>query len=164
MARCQDRRTASALRTRWMGTGCILLPAPGQAHSNPPSITPQAPSSLSLLSPKPFSHLHPWPSPRCPAAQQAPLWGTLSMRITACLAVTQADLPHRLIPGLGTPAAHMPSWHQQPQRDLLKSRHYLSESRSYLSRFLSGESICWNFSLRSFPLSLCLPFVTERTK
>lgn len=60
---------------------------------------------------------------------------------------------------LGTAAAMC-----QPQIVQTEGSQYLSKSRSYLSRFLSGESICWNFSLRSFPLSLYLPFMTERIK
>lgn len=163
MARCQDRRTASALRMRWMGTGCILLPAPGQARRNPPS----HPSSLSLLSPKPsFPPLR--YTPVAFSEKSCSTTGSCFGEFYPQESQSVWLLLLQIYPSgqfLASPCQqHRPSQHQQSQRDLTKSSHYLSESRSYLSRFLSGESICWNFSLRSFPLSLYLPFITERTK
>lgn len=161
MARCQDRRAASALRTRRIGTGCIPLSVSGQAHSDP-HLTPPAPGSFSLLCPKPLFPPRPFPDPsEMSCSTTGSDFEELCLSLSGCYF---AHLPLWPIPSLGLPVAHIPSQHQHPQRDLTQNSHYLSESRSYLSRFLSGESICWNFSLRSFPLSLCLPFTTERTR
>lgn len=108
-----------------------------------------------FLCPAPNHCFHPSPT-LCPAAQQAH--------------ALRSSVPVWLILCRPTPLDNSQPWPASSEHPIstpkrcTQNSHYLSESRSYLSRFLSGESICWNFSLRSFPLSLCLPFTTERAK